>query len=158
MSNIRVYLLLFIVFLISACDSDPQAEALSERWTGHDWSMNQPEILLDINNDGIKERALIGFGQRTVLVAVYIKDDVNWVDYVEFFVDKPNQQNAICGSKAKLQIEPQKFSLAKNLDPKPEGYQHCPTCEGLRVIDEGDCDPFHIYWDHKNQMLSWWRY
>ncbi len=143
---------------LMACDSDPQATALSERWPRHDWSQNQPAIMVDINNDGIKERALIGIGERTILVSVYLKDNVNHLDFVEIFVNKSNQQNSICGTRGKLAIESQKFSLANNLDPVPIGYKHCPECEGLRLTDEQDCDPFHIYWDHENQMLSWWRY
>ncbi|NVJ67855.1 MAG: hypothetical protein HWE16_15320 [Gammaproteobacteria bacterium] len=157
-SNIRVFLALLLVLMLMACDPDPQATALSERWPKHDWSQNQPAIMVDINNDGKKERALIGFGNRTAIVSVFIKENVNHLDFVEFFIDKPNQQNSICGLKAQLQIETQKFSLANNLDPTPTGYKHCAECEGLRVVDEKDCEPFHIYWDHDNQMLSWWRY
>lgn len=143
--------------MLTACDPDPQATALAERWSGHDWSKNIPELLVDINNDGVKERALVGVGPRTILVAVYLQDDVSKMDFVEFFVNKPNQQNSICGLSAYLQIASQKFSLSDNFDPEPQGYKHCPTCEGLRLIDEQDCDPFHIYWDHENNMLSWWR-
>lgn len=156
-SSIRLYFFFGIVFLLTACDPDPQATELSERWQGHDWSNNLPEIMLDINNDGEQERALVGIGKRTIMVAVYLQEDVSKMDFVEFFIDKPNQQNSICGTKAKLEVEAQNFSLTDNFDPQPQGYKHCQNCQGLKLIDEVGCDPFHIYWDHENKMLSWWR-
>ncbi len=154
----RVYLLVVFLFILPACDSDPQATALSKRWSQHDWSQNQPELLVDINNDGIKERAMIGIGQRTLVVVAFLQNDVNKMDFVELFLNKPNQSNSICGVSATLRRESQKFKLPVKLNPEPQGYRSCPECEGVRVVDDQACDPFHIYWDHNNQMLSWWRY
>ncbi len=156
-SNIKTLITFVACFLILSCDSDPEAEALAERWTKHDWSQNQPELYVDINNDGQKERALVGFGKRTLFIAVYLQDDVTKMDFVEIFINKASQQNAICGSKASLQLERQNYALVDQLDPSPEGFKSCANCEGLLLQGDRGCDPFHIYWDHKNQMLSWWR-
>ncbi|WP_251358704.1 hypothetical protein [Kangiella sp. TOML190] len=156
--SIRLLLLLIGLCTITACGGDYEAELLAERWSKHDWSQNQPELWLDINNDGEQERALVGFGTRTVLVAVLIEDEVEQVDFVEFFINKPSQQNALCSAKGQLAIEAQDDSLVEQFGENPEGFKSCQNCQGLVLKDfAGTCSPFHIYWDHKNQMLSWWR-
>ncbi len=156
--SIRLLLLCIGFCAITACGGDYEAELLAERWSKHDWSQNQPELWLDINNDGEQERALVGFGARTVLVAVLIDDEVEQVDFAEFFINKPNQQNALCTATGQLEIEAQNYSLVGQLGQNPEGFKSCPSCQGLLLKDlAGACDPFHIFWDHQNQLLSWWR-
>ncbi len=155
--NIKFFTLIFCVLILSACDPDPQATALKERWQNHDWSNNQPELMLDINNDGEQERALLGVSDKTIIISVFLQDDVTKMDFIELFVDKANQKNSICGTQATLTVESQKYPIRQKVSPTPRGYQYCPECQGLRVTDKKDCDPFHIYWDHSNQRLSWWR-
>jgi hypothetical protein len=38
----------------------------------------------------------------------------------------------------------------------PEPLEDDPRCLGL-VIETGDCDRFHLYWDSDAKALAWWR-
>lgn len=155
--NIRFLILCFVLFILLGCDSDPQAEELSQRWAKHDWSQNKPELFADINNDGVKERALIGLGDKTIIVAVYKQNNVNLIDFIEVFTKKTSQQNAICGSNASLVVEKQSYSPIEDYGLDVVGFKSCESCEGLLLEGNKDCNPFHIYWDHTKEQLVWWR-
>lgn len=147
----KFFLFFLALFLLASCDSDPDARLMEKRWVNQDWTQNKPEIWLDIDGNGEKERALIGHGQRSLVVAVMRQDELHLMDFVEVFLNKPNQYNAICTSKASL-------SVVKSKEPNLD-FKNCPSCEFLLLQDsqKAECKPFYIYWDGQEQRLTWYR-
>lgn len=141
--------------IVMSCSSDKEADQLSHRWTQHQWHHSE-KLYVDINHDGKQERAVLGLG-KTVIVAVFVQDNVNLIDFIEVFTHNPEQQNSLCSGDASLSINPQQFDLAGDVfESNPPGYKFCEDCQGLILSDEM-CDPFYIYWDHDSHQLRWWR-
>ncbi len=65
-------------------------------------------------------------------------------------------QRGICGKTAKLLVEKQSKAPKDALEEFPEGYRICQKCFEI-AVDDGLCDPIHIYWNHKTKELDWWR-
>lgn len=147
----KVFGVFLALLFLASCDSDPDARLMEKRWINQDWTQNKPEIWLDVDGNGEKERALIGHGQRSLVVAVMRQDELHLMDFVEIFLNKPNQYNAICTSKASLSVVTNK---ASSLD-----FKSCPSCELLLLQDSQaiECKPFYIYWNEQEQRLTWYR-
>lgn len=149
--NIRLLLIVLAFFFVASCDFDSDARLMEKRWVNQDWTKNKPEIWLDVDGDGEKERALIGHGQRSLVIVVMRQEVLHLMDFVEIFLNKPSQYNAICTHKAALSVVTNK---APNL-----GFKSCPSCELLLLQDSQamECKPFYIYWDAQQQRLTWYR-
>jgi hypothetical protein len=67
------------------------------------------------------------------------------------FAISAREEAAICAEPATLQAESQ-----EEPDDSLEGFEASPSCKGL-MLEGGDCDPIHLYWNRKRRGVSWWR-
>jgi hypothetical protein len=111
------------------------------------------EITGDFDGDGTPDSALIGYGSKQVIVAtVTSSNKVSHVQYLE--VPIGNTQDAICSVPAKLTTYP--------LSCKTDSGQRLPGCLESRnvvglALNDDNCDPINLYWDHDKHRLNWWR-
>jgi hypothetical protein len=60
----------------------------------------------------------------------------------------------LCGKAVALSAESLDYDPAEAGDLP--GFQPSKTCKGLNV-NSGECDAFHIFWNHEDKELDWWR-
>ena len=65
-------------------------------------------------------------------------------------------QDSFCGPPEPLQPESLNTDPREELGATPEGFRRSARCKGLRLI-AGECDSFHLYWNHVAGKLDWWR-
>jgi hypothetical protein len=65
-------------------------------------------------------------------------------------------QESLCGPVSGLTTEPLSSAMADATGEEELGYRIIEGCSGLR-LQSGECDPFHIYWNHMSNALDWWR-
>jgi hypothetical protein len=67
-----------------------------------------------------------------------------------------SSQDSFCGPPEPLQPESLNYDPGEELGATPEGFRRSAHCKGLRLI-AGECDSFHLYWNHVAGELDWWR-
>ena len=106
--------------------------------------------------DGSHQRsfAALGYTDGRVIVAVGRKaaDGSVIAQYLEFGIDRA-RQDAICSVPARLEVHP--LTCADDGEPLP-GCKEAPGVSGLS-LDDGECDPINMYWDHSRKHMAWWR-
>jgi hypothetical protein len=60
----------------------------------------------------------------------------------------------ICAAPARLSVAP--LSCDQDGGEKLPGCVASPHTSGL-TIDDNQCDPINLYWDHDQRRLAWWR-
>jgi len=114
-------------------------------------------VSADSNCDSSEDRSLLGYDKNNAYLLVIFGPLSASSKHVALAIGLSGQaSNYLCGSEAELSIE----NLVKPPEEEVgilEGYKESKVCKGLNV-DDGKCDPFHFYWDHKNKEFSYWRY
>lgn len=148
------------MFLLSnPCYPDQKADAiktLQKVYAKFKWQ-SDTVVTLDINADGRQDMAVLGYSEKTAAVGVILGSTTNskHTKILEFSRGR-DEQRGICGKTAKLLIEKQSKAPKEALEELPEGYHICTRCYEI-AVDDGLCDPIHIYWNHKTKELDWWR-
>lgn len=106
----------------------------------------------DFDCDRKTDHAFIGRAEGKVYVGVVFASRKPQI--MQFGVD-PQRQAAICGEPADIAAESLDYDPFGGLD-ETSGFRRSRHCSGLR-LSGGECDPIHIYWDHKLKQLEWWR-
>lgn len=75
---------------------------------------------------------------------------------VSFALDGGSSQDAFCGPPRSIARESLDYDPIEFLGEMPQGFRRSRTCNGL-VLETGDCDPFHLYWNFEAKKLDWWR-
>ena len=108
----------------------------------------------DFDCDSVPGDARIGRYRGHLFVGLYFAGRKQ-VDILEFAVSAAVQQ-AICAEPATLTTESLDFDpSAAGVGPLP-GFHRSVSCKGLRLAG-GECDPVHIYWNHDQRQITWWR-
>jgi hypothetical protein len=108
----------------------------------------------DFDFDHVVDEAFLGHSPGKVFVGV-VRAASNDPQILEFGVG--NAQDAICNEPAKLALESLDYDPTEAVG-EIDGFVRSQQSKGLVLTDgNDDCDPIHIYWDHKTQHLSWWR-
>jgi len=64
--------------------------------------------------------------------------------------------DSFCGPPEPLRPESLNMDLREALGAAPGGFRRSARCKGLHLI-AGECDSFHLYWNHVAAELDWWR-
>ena len=48
------------------------------------------------------------------------------------------------------------YDPSDELGETPDGFMRSSKCFGLKLV-AGECDSFHLFWNHAANALSWWR-
>jgi hypothetical protein len=109
----------------------------------------------DFNDDGKRDYAMVGYEGNGIVLAIRAtsaRDRRLQTQYLQYRIGRAIQA-AICEAPAKLQIEK---PLCKPIDEQLFGCTESPTANSLR-LSGGECDAIHLYWNHKENRMEWWR-
>jgi hypothetical protein len=110
----------------------------------------------DFNGDGSRDYAMVGYqGERSIVLAVRASSgpDRTYRNDFQAFGIGPSIQAAICGAPAVLEVEQQ---FCRPMDEDLPGCKPSKAANSL-TLRGGDCDAIHLFWNHKNNRLEWWR-
>jgi hypothetical protein len=113
-------------------------------------------VSVDLNGDGIANRVtIVKNSARNVTLTAEIKLPSGIKkDSLKFYIDS-GKQDGFCSWPVELTPEPLDYDPDPDIGPL-QGYVKSDRAVGLRISD-GDCDDFHIYWNHDRQNIDWWR-
>ena len=111
-------------------------------------------VQMDLDRNGESDSAQLGIGPDQVRLLVKLNKKP--LPVIEIPIDA-SQQFGICpGSTPKISVVPQSEAPLNALGETPQGYTICPTCVEI-VVDGGECDSLHFYWNVVTKKLAWWR-
>ena len=115
------------------------------------WS-RATSLRADFDCDGLPDQAFLGRGGGRVYVGI-VRSGRQRPEVLDFAVAH-SVQNAICEEPAVLSIE----TLADPTEAvgKIEGFRPSKRCKGL-LLEGGQCDPVHLFWNFKTRRIEWWR-
>jgi len=140
----------------SLCAAQTEREALDSlraanpgiRWEAH-------ATRLDFDCDSAIDYAFLGRASRHIYVAVFLTR-TRKVTGLQFGISA-GVQAAICAEPASLTAESLDFDPSTSEEIGPlEGFRRSASCKGLE-LSGGECDPIHLYWNHTQGRMSWWR-
>jgi hypothetical protein len=147
------------LILSGLCYANPLTDAvnaLKRAFPKYDWQP-QTAILIDINGDGFKDVAMLGTSEIFAAVGVSFGHSNGHTKTKCFNISRGcGSKCVMCSDNAALRIEKQSDALLAELGKFPQGYRIGNSCFEI-VLDDGVCDPIHIYWNHKAKELDWWR-
>src|SRR5688572_2030379 len=113
---------------------------------------------IDINCDGMRDDIFTAQDATNYYVAAVIATRSGAVRAsVVRFQLAGNNQESFCGRPEPLKTESQDIDFPESVgEPPPQGFRRSPRCLGLRLA-VGECDSFHLYWNHTSGQLDWWR-
>jgi hypothetical protein len=126
--------------------------ALSVAMSGVHWDAKSARSA-DFDFDGSLDAASLGHAEGKVFVGVY-RASAKQPQILEFGVN-PSVQDAICEEPAQLEIESLGDDPNENIG-EIDGFNTSQQSKGLE-LSGGDCDPIHIYWNHRTKHIWWWR-
>jgi len=113
---------------------------------------------LDINCDGMRDDIFTARDATHYYVAAVIatRDGAGRASVVRFQLVGSSQES-FCGRPEPLETESQDIDFPEIVgEPAPQGFRRSTRCLGLRLA-VGECDSFHLYWNHTSGQLDWWR-
>jgi len=142
----------FVILINVSCSKHNDSE------TGNKRSRTQTPTMLsvDLNGDGVADRVtIVKDSGRNVTLAADIKLP-NGIkkESIKFHIDR-GKQDGFCGWPVGLIAEPLDYDPDPDVGPL-QGYVKSNRAVGLRISD-GECDDFHINWNHDRQSIDWWR-
>jgi hypothetical protein len=116
------------------------------------WS---PDALrVDIDGDRLPDFVFIAQDSASVSVAIVLGRKTRQVT-IETFAVASSDQNALCAMPASI--------VSESLDYDPtdavgvlSGFVRSKHSTGF-ILSDGQCDPFHFFWNKTQQRLDWWR-
>lgn len=111
----------------------------------------------DVNCDGMKDEVFTAVGHARFYVGVVVgSGTVKARQSVVSFELSGDSQSSFCGKFESLTPEPLTPEIAETAGEVPDGYRAGKGCEGLKLVT-GECDSFHLFWNHVDNRLDWWR-
>jgi hypothetical protein len=121
---------------------------------GLEWKHSQQ---LDVNCDGTLDEVFTATDQFRFYVGVVLGPVTRKSQYsVVSFALTGDFQDSFCGSFESLSPEPLTTEIADAIGEEPFGYRASKSCKGLKLA-AGECDAFHLFWNHVSNALNWWR-
>ena len=107
----------------------------------------------DFDCDGKVDYAFLGKRKGRVYVGFQLSR--GWKIQVLHFGIGAGQEDSICEEPAEIAVEGADFDPSGAIGDV-DGLVISDDCEGLQLIG-GECDFFHIYFNHNTNALDWWR-
>lgn len=127
----------------------------------------------DLTGDGKKEQVFLGKGNDKIFIGIIAGTATGtskpWK--LEFSTDKLHE-NALCSTEVNITTEVPSLPLeafgcdvesrshrCAELRKLDRTFQHLAKRKASGIIlEDGLCDPFHIYWDIEKKLFRWWRF
>lgn len=118
--------------------------------------LESPVFKLDIDCDGVEDEVIYGTVGNDFVIKVssslYAKSSS-----LQFGLGQASRQDAICGLKPEFsKFEADSKQLKELFGEVFEGYKSDGNCFDLN-IGGGECDSINVFFNHKSQVLNWWR-
>ena len=109
-------------------------------------------LVADIDCDERPEQVFVGRTSGTILIGV-VPTTGGKPEVFEFSVG--GAQAGVCQEPVSVEMESLDF------DPDEQGlfirsFQQSKSCKGLQFSGVG-CDATHLFWNHDEQRLDWWK-
>lgn len=112
---------------------------------------------VEINCDGQGDAVFTATDEYWFYVGVVLGPVRETSQYsVVAFARRGEYQESLCGPVESLLPEPLTSAMADATGEEPLGYRVVSGCSGLRLAS-GECDAFHLFWNHMSNALDWWR-
>jgi hypothetical protein len=158
--KIRIYLIALVFVITGKADARQNAATLK---VAEQIAKTRPDIKWDratvvsgdFNDDGKQDYAMVGYKGGGIVLAIRATsagDGQLQTQYLHYRIGRAIQA-AICEAPAKLQVKTQ---LCNPMDEQLPGCKESPTAKSLR-LSGGECDAIHLYWNHKENRMEWWR-
>jgi hypothetical protein len=122
---------------------------------GADASDTVGALVGDIDCDGHLDAISYWVTPESVRVEVRLKGEPRRSKSISFSIGGLSQAS-LCAAPVKPALESQDFDPKEELGSLP-GFRRSKVCKGI-VLDDEQCDPIHVYWDHDAHALAWWRH
>jgi hypothetical protein len=160
--KIRIFLIALVFVIASSADAKQNTAALKVK-VAEQIAKTRPDIKWDrstfvsgdFNDDGKQDYAMVGYKDDGIVLAIRATSahgGRSQTQYLQYRIGI-NTQAAICEAPAKLQIKKQ---LCNPMDKQLPECKESPTTNSLR-LSGGECDAIHLYWNHKETRMEWWR-
>src|SRR5262249_50463778 len=128
-------------------------QALRAARPGLTWPHEQS---IDVNCDGRLDEVFTAQDDTRYYVAAVVgrKTGPPKVSVLTFLLEG-SSQDAFCGPPEPLRPESLNYDPRDIIGVTP-GFRRSARCKGLRLL-AGECDSFHLYWNHVAHELDWWR-
>jgi hypothetical protein len=155
--SIALIVTALLPLLARAAPADPVTESarreLNEFRPGIAW---HPVLRVDINCDGNTDEVFSGRdAKHYYLAAVVSGANTRKISITAFFLEG-DSQDSFCGDPSLVEKESMDYDPTEPVGEVPEGFQRSTKCFGLHLV-AGECDTFHLFWNHKANELDWWR-
>lgn len=109
----------------------------------------------DFNGDGKSDFAMVGYKNEGLVLAIRASSakQQTYRNAFQGFGIGPSIQAAICEAPAKLIVEEQ---FCRPADEPLPGCRPSKVAKSL-TLSGGECDPIHLFWNHKRNRMEWWR-
>ena len=160
--NSRIICVIFVAFAgTSAYGQDHRVserarfeQALQASRPGLTW---RHALSIDVDCDGRRDEVFTAQDSTHYYVAAVAprKAGKPKISAIQFQLSG-SSQDSFCGPPEPLRPESLNIDLRETLGAEPEGFRRSARCKGLNLI-AGECDSFHLYWNHVAGELGWWR-
>lgn len=111
-------------------------------------------VVIDIDCDGKRDFVFIAQSSNAASVGVVLGRKTNRVTVLTFAVDS-SDQDSLCAVPVSIEPEPLDYDPTDAVGKLP-GFVRSKSGTAF-VLSDGECDPFHFYWNNKDGRLDWWR-
>ncbi|MEO8382502.1 MAG: hypothetical protein ABI779_22775 [Acidobacteriota bacterium] len=155
--TIAVMILMALSLLARASPSDSIVEGARQELKafrpGIRW---HPVLRVDINCDGSTDEVFSGRDAKHYYLAAVLGGPSPRKISIRGFLLEGDSQDSFCGEPSLLEKESMDYDPTEPIGEIPEGFHRSAKCFGLRLV-AGECDTFHLFWNHKRNELDWWR-
>lgn len=109
----------------------------------------------DIDCDGHVDTVSYSVTSESVHLEVRLKGESRRSKPITFSIGA-DSQSSLCAAPVKIALESQDFDPKEDLGSLP-GFRRSKVCKGI-VLDDEQCDAIHVYWNHDEGSLAWWRH
>ena len=156
MTIITITITIFTYQLCQAGQVTDAVKSLQKAYPSFTWQ-KKSAIYIDINADGVNDIAVLGDTEDKAAVGIVSgAPSKAFNTKILDFNRGRDTQRGMCGKTAKLLVEKQSEAPKEALEEFPEGYRICDKCFEI-AVDDGLCDPMHIYWNYNTNEFGWWR-
>ena len=133
----------------------PVPAALTQALPDVVWSAEQ--LRIDVDCDGRRDAVFTGHTATHYVVAAVMTqpEGAPTVSYVTFAL-AGQSQDSLCDRPLALRQERLDYDPTELVGDTPEGFIRSSRCFGIQ-LRSGDCDSFHLFWNHSAKKLDWWR-